>query len=459
MPNPRLFLSHAGEDGAAARELATRLRAAGLEVWLDLEQPLLAADLGADDKALGEADAFAVYVGRSGIHTWVDREVRVALERSTADPDFRIFPILGPGADRKRLPAFLAQHAAIDLTAGRLEPEALQQLVREILESPRQRISLLAPEESPFRGLRAFGPEHAHLFFGRDREIEELIELLEEARFLAVVGTPGSGKSSLILAGLAPALCRGRSSPGSGRKGDWRIAAFRPGTDPFEALCKALPDLDPDLEPDERQTLQEPIAARLAAGADGLSQVATELVPRGSRALLVVDQFEEIFGTGIAAGARRRFIDSLLRAAAEAGERPIQVLIVLRADFFDRCLRPSPAARGDRRPPVPGATDGGGTASQSDRETGGGGGSYAGAGTGGRDSGRRGRRAGPSALARARPAGALGAAQRRRPDTPRLSPDRPPAGSSRVPRRRSLPSARVGGAPGGATYPHPPGAG
>jgi ABC-type transport system involved in cytochrome bd biosynthesis fused ATPase/permease subunit len=90
---------------------------------------------------------------------------------------------------------------------------------------------------NPFPGLRPFDFEESHLFFGRDGQSEQLIGKLGRTRFLAVVGTSGSGKSSLVRAGLLPSLLGGfMSSAGS----DWKIAVMRPGNDPIGNLAKAL---------------------------------------------------------------------------------------------------------------------------------------------------------------------------------------------------------------------------
>ena len=91
--------------------------------------------------------------------------------------------------------------------------------------------------ENPFPGLRPFEPHESFLYFGRDDQIDELLARLEQTRFLAVVGTSGGGKSSLIRAGLLPALQRGYMTEAGSR---WRVALFRPGDDPIGGLAKAL---------------------------------------------------------------------------------------------------------------------------------------------------------------------------------------------------------------------------
>src|SRR6516162_3759586 len=90
---------------------------------------------------------------------------------------------------------------------------------------------------NPFPGLRPFEPDEDHLFFGREKEIDELLRRLRTTRFLAVVGTSGSGKSSLVRSGLIPSLYSGfMAQAGS----TWRVATFRPGADPIGQMAVAL---------------------------------------------------------------------------------------------------------------------------------------------------------------------------------------------------------------------------
>ncbi len=90
---------------------------------------------------------------------------------------------------------------------------------------------------NPFPGLRPFEEEEEPLFFGRDQAVIELLSRLRTSRFLAVIGTSGSGKSSLVKAGLLPSLHGGfMAGAGSG----WRVALFRPGCDPIGNLAESL---------------------------------------------------------------------------------------------------------------------------------------------------------------------------------------------------------------------------
>ena len=92
---------------------------------------------------------------------------------------------------------------------------------------------------NPFPGLRPFLTDEYNLFFGREGQSDELLDRLRRTRFLAVVGTSGSGKSSLIRAGLLPALFGGLMA---GTGSNWRVALFRPGNDPIGNLALALAD-------------------------------------------------------------------------------------------------------------------------------------------------------------------------------------------------------------------------
>jgi hypothetical protein len=236
-----LFLSHSGADTEEAKSLASLLRQAGLEVWLDVER-LQPGNRWMEEleTALWDADGFAVYVGQSGVQRWVDREVRVALERNTQNPEFRVFPILGPGANPSALPLFLKQHQRLDLSAGFSSPAQIKGLIGAVLAVPSERVALLPPGKPPFLGLHAFDVEDALLFYGRDREIEEMLQRLQKQRFLGVVGDSGSGKSSLVRAGLIPSLIRGRFHDGQRWTESWRVAILRPSDDPFRELAKIV---------------------------------------------------------------------------------------------------------------------------------------------------------------------------------------------------------------------------
>src|SRR5262245_19821964 len=119
MANQMIFLSHSGEDTPIARDLAGLLVRQGLDVWLDVER-LMPGDRWGEkiEAGLREATALVLYVGRSGVRQWVDQEVRVALDRSAKEADFRLIPVLGPGSEPDDLPMFLKQYQWLDLRQG-----------------------------------------------------------------------------------------------------------------------------------------------------------------------------------------------------------------------------------------------------------------------------------------------------------------------------------------------------
>ena len=200
-----VFLSHAGADTQAARRLAEILRRNGLDVWFDKDN-LQPGDnwMAALEQAIAQASAMIVYVGSSGIQAWVDREVRFGLVRNTANREaFRLIPVLGEGADVAKLPPFVQQQQCFD----QRDPEQIRQLVETLRNATSAQTAIPAEywtTHSPFRSLQIFGPEDSWLFFGRDRDTDELLTRLGRAPTLVVIGNSGSGKSSLIQAGLIP---------------------------------------------------------------------------------------------------------------------------------------------------------------------------------------------------------------------------------------------------------------
>jgi DNA-binding winged helix-turn-helix (wHTH) protein len=155
---------------------------------------------------------------------------------------------------------------------------------------------------SPFRGLQVFEPDDAWLFFGRNSEIDELCECLARSPVLTVIGNSGCGKSSLIRAGLIPALQEACSSLSSSLVGSWRIALFRPSSAPFDYLAEVLPNqLAPELSLLEQAEFIADCRSKLPSGCNALRNAISALVhplaekTRQMRVLLVADQFEELF--------------------------------------------------------------------------------------------------------------------------------------------------------------------
>jgi WD40 repeat protein len=189
----------------------------------------------------------------------------------------------------------------------------------------------------PYPGLRPFVREEADIFFGRNEQVYSLLNKLEKTRFLAVVGSSGCGKSSLIRAGLVPALEAGiMASAGS----TWSIATMKPGSLPIQNLASAL--LESTLVGEEWRRYPDATAAVssiLRRGSRGIIELLRELrTSADHRYLIVVDQFEEIFRFHKYGNANEAiaFVDLLLEAARQT-ERPVFVTLSMRSDFLGDC--------------------------------------------------------------------------------------------------------------------------
>lgn len=186
--------------------------------------------------------------------------------------------------------------------------------------------------ENPYKGLRAFGEADADNFFGRDSLVQELLGHLSDdtelARFLAVVGPSGSGKSSLVKAGLVPALRRG-GLPGSE---NWFIVDFMPGAHPLEELEAALLRVATN-PPDS-------LLAQLRQDERGLLRAIKRILPADENVelVLVIDQFEELFTLVEEETRRAHFLALLVTALLDERSR-LRLIITLRADYIDRPLQ------------------------------------------------------------------------------------------------------------------------
>lgn len=257
------------------------------------------------------------------------------IQRATAkDPAHRYGDAISLASDFRRALGGAEQDAAPSderpRTAGAEDMDELLVITKPLSAST---LIVIADEAiaNPYKGLQAFEEADADDFFGRDALIERLLDRLRDTddalrRFLAVIGPSGSGKSSVVKAGVIPALRRG-ALPGSDR---WFMVEMVPGADPFQELTNALLGV--------AVSSPEALDEQLRADARGLFNAANEiLVGDDSELVLVIDQFEEVFTMTGDEDVRARFLDSL-RAAATDPDSRLRVIVTMRADFYDRPL-------------------------------------------------------------------------------------------------------------------------
>lgn len=230
-----------------------------------------------------------------------------ALSRATDIPP----ATLGGYFSGRHLPAMNQADVLVEVleVLGVTDPDRTELWVEALGRARQDSRVRRAPVTSPYRGLESFGEEDGALFFGREATVSALEARLtalagsDRVGLLAVVGPSGSGKSSLLRAGLVPRLRQGDDAA--------PVAVMVPGTDPFGALDIALSELAPE----------DP-----AAHGDGSSE----------RRVLVVDQLEEIFSADLSTAARQRFVQRLVELTTPTGQagRDVVGVLALRADYY-----------------------------------------------------------------------------------------------------------------------------
>jgi energy-coupling factor transporter ATP-binding protein EcfA2 len=339
------FLSHNSIDKAAVEHLAHQLTKERINPWLD-KWNLIPGNPWQEEieQALENCATCCVFLSPSGVGPWQNAEMRAAINRRVTKGNFRVIPVLLPGAEREQrsqYPAFLTQTTWVEFRNTLEDQNAFRRLVagiRGIAPGPDTDFAL-DQGIVPYRGLQIFDVEHAPFFFGREALTEWIIETLRSQlsqiqanRFLAIIGPSGSGKSSLVRAGVITALRQGMLS-GSEK---WPIVIFKPGPDPIESLAIALKRnefIGADISD------VGDLKRRLAKDIDRLhlqSRLSLSGQQAPKRLMVVVDQFEEVFALCQDERLRQAFINSILYAAADAIGQTI-VLITMRADFYGRC--------------------------------------------------------------------------------------------------------------------------
>jgi WD40 repeat protein/energy-coupling factor transporter ATP-binding protein EcfA2 len=347
-----VFLSYARSDGVAAEELNSWLRSRGLRTFFDRSDlnPGLRWMPALED-AIRRSDAVAILIGQHGIGNTQQYEREFALVRQTEDPDFPVIPVLMPGCETPPT-GFLQLLTWIDLSQdvsvlGQTDNlEALRGAIR------RQAIALssIRTQICPYRGLEPFREEDAALFCGRDDAIRGLVSQVQAYPFVAVVGPSGSGKSSLVFAGLLPALRQQHNTT------IWDVVSFRPGPSPLRALASAFGTVPKDAGPAETDAHLEKEAAAYRAGDPSmLGRIIVDRLDaapeKPDRLLIYVDQWEELYAmapsTEEAEQRRQHSSDvekfvALLVAATSNQRSRATVVLTVRADFYNPLIRHTP---------------------------------------------------------------------------------------------------------------------
>ena len=201
----------------------------------------------------------------------------------------------------------------------------------------------------PYRGLASYRQQDARWFFGRERSTDALIAQLQAAEktggLVMLVGASGAGKSSLLNAGLVPAVRDGALSDGSGQARG--VLQLVPGADPLAELTRRIPELGPVVSAASATSADEPLTHKAR---EAVTAWARRETPSGGRPVVIVDQFEEAFTLCSDEVGRRAFIELLHAMSApvdldeqdeqseEADSAPVLVVLGIRADFYEQCL-------------------------------------------------------------------------------------------------------------------------
>jgi WD40 repeat protein/DNA-binding SARP family transcriptional activator len=256
-------------------------------------------------------------------------------------------PVPEPDRDGRDFATLIAACLTGSVARGP-DPDVLPAALRELLAcgNPpiREVVSGLLPAVTgaaappdrvvnPYKGLRAFDEPDAADFFGRDGIVDELLDRLRQddlrGRLVVVVGASGSGKSSIVRAGVVPRVRAGEIAGSA----SWYVTTMLPGGAPYKELAEGLRRVAVA----ETDDLEIALASALAADESGIDRMLRGLVPDPGELLLVIDQFEELF-TLTPVDEQRAFLDALMHAVTITDSR-LRVVATLRADFYDRPLQ------------------------------------------------------------------------------------------------------------------------
>jgi WD40 repeat protein len=344
-----VFISYAHADRRHAADINSVLVEDDLRPCYDRRS--LAAGLPwvrALEQAIGEVNAVIVLIGPHGLGNTQQYERELALVRQSRDPAFPVVPVILPETTTDRPFDFLQVLTWVDFSHVKRVSEAPDQLT-QLLAAIRARPTagdVAQVAICPYRGLDAFREEDSAFFFGRGNAddptspIGELVRKVREHPFVMVVGRSGSGKSSLIHAGLLPVLRRERDR-------FWSVLSVRPGPTPLRALAAAFnPRAENEGSAAYMAKITEEANKLRSCDPSLLSHMIVQELEQAEgqpdRLLLYIDQWEELYaqassrreadGSDLRGTDVNRFVDLLVNAAYSA---PLTVVATVRADFYD----------------------------------------------------------------------------------------------------------------------------
>jgi energy-coupling factor transporter ATP-binding protein EcfA2 len=324
---PEVFLSYGHQDSELVEAIANRLTEKRVRTFM-AHRSLLPGESWAQeiDTAVRRASAACVFIGTSDIGPWHKKELLMLLERAAADTRsaqaFRLIPVLLPGAKPSEMPTGLTAYQWVDIRERSSWAKGVDEIVRSVRwgkPEPSVEYDPFSSSKSPYPGLRSFTEFDCPVFFGRAALVEQLADSLENNRFVVLVGSPGSGKSSLIRAGLMPKL-----SAAANRARKLEPVLLGPGADPLESLVRALRVTADVYGPSESEGLSH------EAGLETLAVLRQLVESADSDIVLIVDGLDEL-----ASVAPSNAVRGFLEALEDLSETSrIRILLSSRSDFF-----------------------------------------------------------------------------------------------------------------------------